>query len=99
MPLWIVFWVETEIDGLGVRISGRPEDRRTLTMHTASVHHLDASHWLATAFRLAAGEAGACLYPNYRYRELLEARTDLLMKQIFQFQADIRAGEVNACIE
>jgi hypothetical protein len=99
MPPWIVYWVETEIDGLRVRISGEPEDRQTQTIHTADIRHLDSGEWLATAFRLTSEEAAACLYSNYRYRDLLTPRTELLLKGIFQFQADIRAGEVNACID
>lgn len=96
---WIVYWVETEIEGLPVRISGRPEDRETCTLRTADVHHRDSGDWFATAFRLTAGAAAACLYSNHRFRGLLVPRKELLIKGTFQFQADIRAGEVNACIE
>lgn len=99
MPPWIVYWTEAEVDGLGIRISGQPEDRSTRALRTADIHHLENGDWLATVFRLHLGESGACVYSNFRYRATLLPRKELLIKSTVQFQADIRAGEVNACIE
>lgn len=96
---WIVMWMETDVDGLAVRMSARPEDRHTRTIHTADVHEAESGEWLATAFRLQFGEDGAGIYGNYRRRAELEPRRMLLLKAVFEFQAAIWAGEANTCMQ
>lgn len=92
-------WTDIDLDGLKLRLSAQPEDRDTRTIQTAAVHYVATGEWIANLFRLTQGRNGICLRVNHRREDELTPRRSRLVTSVIDFQAAIRAGKVNACIE